>query len=142
MQQLYDAKGIFLFPAAANDSCFFAELPNVLQPVLIEHSHVWVATKHRICCKTITHSYLLCMFVLFFLGQSLRLLWLLQAGHQAASTAVDSDSDDGEDFDQYSDLDAFDTDEVEVSPDDEQALAAFMVSLSAASSPQRCHMQC
>ena len=81
------------------------------------------------------------MFVLFFLGQSLRSLWLLQAGHQAASTAVGSDSDDGEDFDQYSDLDAFDTDEVEVSPD-EQALAAFMVSLSAASSPQRCHMQC
>lgn len=63
---------------------------------------------------------------------------LLQAGHQAASTAVDSDSDDGEDFDQYSDLDAFDTDEVEVSPDDEQALAAFMVSLSTASIIQRC----
>ena len=62
-----------------------------------------------------------------------------QAGHQAASTAVDSDSDNAEDFDQYSDLDAFDTDEVEVSPDDEQALAAFMVSLSAASSPQDCH---
>ena len=62
----------------------------------------------------------------------------MQAGHQAASTAVDSDSDDAEDFDQYSDLDAFDTDEVEVSPDDEQALAAFMVSLCAASSPQRC----
>ena len=65
-----------------------------------------------------------------------------QAGHQAASTAVHSDSDDAEDFDQYSDLDAFDTDEVEVSPDDEQALAAFMVSLSAASSPQDCHAGC
>ena len=51
----------------------------------------------------------------------------MQAKHQAASTAVDSDSDQ-EEFDQYSELDAFDTDEVEVSPDDEQALAAFMVS--------------
>lgn len=51
----------------------------------------------------------------------------MQAGHQAAATAVDSDSDQ-EDFDQYSELDAFDTDEVEVSPDDEQALSAFMVS--------------
>lgn len=51
----------------------------------------------------------------------------MQAGHQAAATAVDSDSDQ-EDFDQYSELDAFDTEEVEVSPDDEQALAAFMVS--------------
>ena len=50
----------------------------------------------------------------------------MQAGH-AATTAVDSDSDQ-EDFEQYSELDAFDTDEVEVSPDDEQALAAFMVS--------------
>ena len=53
----------------------------------------------------------------------------MQAGHQAAATAVDSDSDQ-EDFDQYSELDAFDTEEVEVSPDDEQALAAFMVSKS------------
>lgn len=51
----------------------------------------------------------------------------MQAGHAAASTAVDSDSDQG-DFEQYSELDAFDTDEVDVSPDDEQALAAFMVS--------------
>lgn len=39
---------------------------------------------------------------------------------------MDSDSDQ-EDFEQYSELDAFDTDEVEVSPEDEQALAAFMV---------------
>ncbi len=55
---------------------------------------------------------------------------MMQAGHQAASSAVDSDdSDDEGDFDQYSELDAFDTDEVEVSPDDEQALAAFMVSV-------------
>ena len=52
---------------------------------------------------------------------------MLQAGHQAGTIAADSDSE--EDLDQYSDLDAFDTDEVEVSPDDEQALAAFMVSL-------------
>ena len=52
---------------------------------------------------------------------------------KAASTAVDSDTDDQEDFDQYSELDAFDTDEVEVSPDDEQALAAFMVSPDIAS---------
>lgn len=51
----------------------------------------------------------------------------MQAGHQAAATAVDSDSEQ-EDFDKYSELDAFDTEEVEVSPDDEQALAAFMVS--------------
>lgn len=51
---------------------------------------------------------------------------MLQAGHPKASTAVDSDSDQ-EDFEQYSELDAFDTDEVEVSPEDEQALAAFMV---------------
>ena len=53
---------------------------------------------------------------------------MLQAGHQAGTTAADSDSE--EDLDQYSDLDAFDTDEVEVSPDDEQALAAFMVSMT------------
>lgn len=39
---------------------------------------------------------------------------------------MDSDSDQ-DDFEQYSELDAFDTDEVEVSPEDEQALAAFMV---------------
>lgn len=52
---------------------------------------------------------------------------MLQAGHQTASAAVDSDSDQ-EDFEQYSELDAFDTHEVEVSPEDEQALAAFMVS--------------
>ena len=51
----------------------------------------------------------------------------LQAGHHAAATALDSDSDDEEDFEQYSELDAFDTEEVDVSPDDEQALAAFMV---------------
>ncbi|KAL3141390.1 hypothetical protein ABBQ32_004967 [Trebouxia sp. C0010 RCD-2024] len=50
---------------------------------------------------------------------------IAQAGHQAAATAVDSDSEQ-EDFDKYSELDAFDTEEVEVSPDDEQALAAFM----------------
>ena len=53
---------------------------------------------------------------------------IMQAAHHPASTAVDSDSDDADDFDQLGDLDAFDTDEVQVSPDDEQALAAFMVS--------------
>ena len=63
---------------------------------------------------------------------------MLQAGHKAASTAFDSDSDDQEDFDQYSELDAFDTDEVEVSPDDEQALAAFMVSHHASASLHPC----
>ena len=60
----------------------------------------------------------------------------MQAGH-AASTAVDSDSDQ-EDFEQYSELDAFDTDEVEVSPDDEQALAAFTVSCASDSLPDHC----
>lgn len=39
----------------------------------------------------------------------------------------DSDSDEDGDFDQYSDVDAFDGGEVEVSPEDEEALAAFMV---------------
>lgn len=91
--------------------------------------------------KTLTHSSL--AFVSLFSSVSLCAhAGLLQAGHPAASTAVDSDSGDDENFDQYSDLDAFDTDEVEVSPDDEQALAAFMVSLSAALSPQRCHVGC
>ena len=50
---------------------------------------------------------------------------MLQATHKPA---FDSESDDHEDFDQYSELDDFDTEEVEVSPDDEQALSAFMVS--------------
>ena len=55
---------------------------------------------------------------------------MLQAGQQTAPSAVDSDSDDDGDYEQYSDLDAFDADDIEVSPDDEQALAAFMVSIT------------
>ena len=43
---------------------------------------------------------------------------------------MDSDSEDGGDYEQYSELDAFDADDIEVSPDDEQALAAFMVSIA------------
>lgn len=63
-----------------------------------------------------------------------------QANHKPT---FDSDSDDQEDFDQYSELDAFDTEEVEVSPDDEQALAAFMVShYSSACIPTACVHPC
>jgi len=105
--------------------------------VIIKHSRVWVATSTAYAArKLLTHASL-AYLSLSPRGSLGAHSGLLQAGHQAASTAVDSDSDDGEDFDQYSDLDAFDTDEVEVSPDDEQALAAFMVSLSATLSPQR-----
>ena len=52
----------------------------------------------------------------------------MQAGQRAAPTAADSDSDDLSDYERYSEPDAFDADDIEVSPDDEQALAAFMVS--------------
>ena len=69
-------------------------------------------------------------------GYMHQIAWcLLQAGQQAASSAIDSDSDDGDDYEQYSDLDAFDADDIEVSPDDEQALAAFMVSTAFANMP-------
>ena len=39
----------------------------------------------------------------------------------------ESDSEDEAELDAYSDFDALDGGEVEVSPEDEQALAAFMV---------------
>ena len=64
----------------------------------------------------------------------------MQAGKAAASTAVDSDSDQ-EDFEQYSELDAFDTDEIEVAPDDEQALAAFMVRCAPINLPDHVSLQ-
>ena len=51
----------------------------------------------------------------------------MQAAHQTAVMSRDSDSDDDGDLDQYSELDGFDGGEVEVSPEDEEALAAFMV---------------
>lgn len=44
----------------------------------------------------------------------------------------ESDSEDEAELDAYSDFDALDGGEVEVSPEDEQALAAFMVSAAAA----------
>lgn len=41
----------------------------------------------------------------------------------------ESDSEDEAELDAYSDFDALDGGEVEVSPEDEEALAAFMVSM-------------
>lgn len=87
--------------------------------------------------RDLQHSHLTFPFpvTIHWLVSNAKWLFLLQTGHQAASTAVDSDSDDDGEFDQYSELDAFDADEVEVSPDDEQALAAFMVIIAISSFP-------
>ena len=54
-------------------------------------------------------------------------LTILQGTQQAGLMVRDSDSEDEAELDAYSDFDALDGGEVEVSPEDEQALAAFMV---------------